>query len=116
MAVFLGIDPTLCFLYLLLRSPPAGPVGLFGGQHPQAMGALSSLWCSGGYSLWEISPLFLMRWLLKPYDSVMALFLFCNLKMFCIEDACRLWLNYTLSHLVCLLRPTSNMHGWWESK
>ena len=52
MAVFLGVDPTLCFWYLLLRSPPAGPVGLFAGQHPQAMGALSRASGAKGLQLW----------------------------------------------------------------
>ena len=52
MAVFLGVDPTLCFWYLLLRSPPAGPVGLFGGQHPQAMGAFSRASGAQGLQPW----------------------------------------------------------------
>ena len=52
MAVFLGVDPILCFRYLLLRRPPAGSVGLFGGQHPQAMGPLSRASGAQGLQPW----------------------------------------------------------------
>lgn len=53
MAVFLGIDATLCFWYLFLLNLLAGPVGLFDGQHPQTMGAPSRASSVQGLQPWE---------------------------------------------------------------